>query len=127
VQIADIRYTSKADFAGSALHILHRGTNSIVYLATAQETGLKLLLKAYDIGAHLEDLSLVCDGTLLHHRWMTRLVLFGVAASWVEDNCCSWYVAIHFCEEVLLAFGVTGKMTGSEGQSWQLPKLTSTC
>ena len=50
VQIADIRYTSKADFAGSALHILRRGTNSIVYLATAQETGLKLLLKAYDIG-----------------------------------------------------------------------------
>ncbi|DBA80162.1 TPA: hypothetical protein ACH3X2_007633 [Trebouxia sp. C0005] len=49
-QIADIRYTSKADFAGSALHILHRGTNSIVYLATAQATGLKLLLKAYDIG-----------------------------------------------------------------------------
>lgn len=56
MQIADIRYTSKADFAGSALHILHRGTNSIVYLATAQETGLKLLLKAYDIGGHLEDL-----------------------------------------------------------------------
>ena len=79
MQIADIRYTSKADFAGSALHILHRGTNSIVYLATAQETGLKLLLKVYDIGGHLEDLFLVCDGTLLHYGWMTQLVLFCVA------------------------------------------------
>ena len=48
MQIADIRYTSKEAFAGSALHILHRGTNYIVYIATAQETGLKLLLKAYD-------------------------------------------------------------------------------
>lgn len=53
MQIADIRYTSKAAFTGSALHILHRGTNYIVYIATAQETGLKLLLKAYDIGKHL--------------------------------------------------------------------------
>ena len=49
VQIADICYTSKEDFAGSALHILHRGTNYIVYIATARETGLKLLLKAYDM------------------------------------------------------------------------------
>ena len=49
LQIADIQYTSKADFAGSALHILHRGANNIVYIATAQATGLKLLLKAYDI------------------------------------------------------------------------------
>lgn len=49
LQIADIRYTSKADFAGSALHILHRGAINIVYIATAQATGLKLLLKAYDI------------------------------------------------------------------------------
>jgi hypothetical protein len=69
LQIADIRYTSKADFAGSALHILHRGTNSIVYLATAQETGLKLLLKAYDIGEHLEHLFVACDGALLHYGW----------------------------------------------------------
>lgn len=53
MQIADIRYTSKAAFTGSALHILHRGTNYIVYIATAQETGLKLLLKAYDTGKHL--------------------------------------------------------------------------
>ena len=50
MQIADLRYTSKADFAGSALHILHRDTNYIVYIATAQQTGLKLLLKAYDMG-----------------------------------------------------------------------------
>ncbi len=79
-QIADIRYTSKADFVGSALHILHRGTNNILYLATAQATGLKLLLKAYDIGAHLEvDLFMICDGTLLHHGWMTHLVPFFVA------------------------------------------------
>ncbi len=89
MQIADIQYTSKADFAGSALHILHRGTNSIVYLATAQETGLKLLLKAYDIGGHLNSLFLVCDDTLLHHGWMTGLVHSCVAASWAEDNCCS--------------------------------------
>lgn len=52
MQIADIRYTSEAAFAGSALHILHRGSNYIVYIATAQETGLKLLLKAYDISEH---------------------------------------------------------------------------
>lgn len=52
IQIADIRYTSKAAFAGSALHMLHRGANYIVYIATAQETGLKLLLKAYDISEH---------------------------------------------------------------------------
>ena len=80
VQIADIQYTSKADFAGSALHILHRGTNNILYLATAQATGLKLLLKVYDIGA-----SSVCNGTLLHHEWMTHLVLFVwpyIFASW---------------------------------------------
>ena len=50
MQIADIRYTSREAFAGSALHILHRATNYIVYIATAQETGLKLLLKAYDKG-----------------------------------------------------------------------------
>ena len=50
MQIADIRYTSKDAFAGSALHILHRGSNYVVYIATAQETGLKLLLKAYDLG-----------------------------------------------------------------------------
>ena len=49
MQIADIRYTSKEALAGSALHILHRGTNYIVYIATARETGLKLLLKAYDM------------------------------------------------------------------------------
>ena len=50
MQVASMRYSSKADFSGSALHILHRGSNYITYIATAQQTGLKLLLKAYDLG-----------------------------------------------------------------------------
>lgn len=50
MQMADIRYTSKDAFAGSAFHILHRGANYVVYIVTAKETGLKLLVKAYDMG-----------------------------------------------------------------------------
>ena len=50
MQVASMRYSSIADFSGSALHILHRGSNYITYIATAQQTGLKLLLKAYDLG-----------------------------------------------------------------------------
>lgn len=50
LQIANIRYTSKAEFAGSALHILHRSPKCVYCIATAQQTGLKLLLKSYDLG-----------------------------------------------------------------------------
>ena len=62
LQIANIRYTSKDAFSGSAYHILHRGPNYVVYIVTARETGLKLLLKAYDLGN--QPASAHCSGCL---------------------------------------------------------------
>ena len=73
VQIAKIRYKSKDNFAGSALHILHRGINYIVYIATAKETGLKLLLKVYD----LSELPLIgCSHIMLYLTWLQCFLVF---------------------------------------------------
>ena len=77
MQIAGIHYTSQDAFAGSALHILHRGANYIVYIATAQETGLKLLLKAYDMSE--------CCVTLRACRWHTCIC--ASAATQVTAAC----------------------------------------
>lgn len=105
MQIADIRYNSKEAFAGSALHILHRGTNYIVYIATAQETCLKLLLNAYDVGkqaytcqedayspasAASRGLLLICAGKLT--PMLTDVVLSTFITS--VELICSWLIRI---------------------------------
>ena len=51
MQVADLReqFKGRGDLA-EAVHVLHHGKHSTTYIATAKSTGLKVLLKAYDIG-----------------------------------------------------------------------------
>ncbi|KAL3141526.1 hypothetical protein ABBQ32_004775 [Trebouxia sp. C0010 RCD-2024] len=85
-QIADIRYTSKDAFGGSAFHILHRGPNYVVYIVTAKETGLKLLLKAYDMGKMNEQELAAVRSEI---DMLTRLTHAGIArcrGSWQDEK-----------------------------------------
>ena len=49
--MADLReqFKSREDLA-EVVHVLHHGKHFTVYIAIAKSTGLKVLLKAYDIG-----------------------------------------------------------------------------
>ena len=51
MQVADLReqFKGREDLA-EALHVLHHGKHFTTYIATAKSSGLKVLLKAYDIG-----------------------------------------------------------------------------
>ncbi len=51
VQVADLReqFKGREDLA-EVVHVLHHGKHFTIYIATAKSTGLKVLLKAYDIG-----------------------------------------------------------------------------
>ena len=51
VQVADLReqFKGREDLA-EVVHVLHHGKHFTTYIATAKSTGLKVLLKAYDVG-----------------------------------------------------------------------------
>ena len=51
MQVADLREQFKGrDDLSEAVHVLHHGKHFTTYIATAKSTGLKVLLKVYDVG-----------------------------------------------------------------------------